>query len=334
MYLKRGNLEVLQSAYKAGHSTKTALLKVKSNILSTINNNEVACLVLLDLSAVFNMISHQILLNRLKYCFGVDDIVLKWLESYPTGRCQKIALEGEDGIKATSNNMNLTSGVPQGSILGPILFTLYVSPIGDICRKHQIIFHSYANDTQNYLDFKPQKDATTNQDTCLSNLENCIRDIRFWMKSNLLKLNDDKTEFSVLGTRKNLETAGNFSLKIGNDIIQQSECIRNLGMFWDKELKGTTDFNQHTSSLYCTISNIAQIRHLIDRDTTKILMQALVLSRLDYCNSTFIRCTEYNLSKLQRVHNMAARVIFKLWKHDCITLHLSNLHWAESCCKN
>ena len=97
-------------------------------------------------------------------------------------------------------------------------------------------------------------------------------------------------------------------------------------MFWDKELKGTAHFNQLTSSLYYTIRNIAWIRHLIDRDTTKILMQALVLSRLDYCNSTFIGCTQYNLSKLQRVQNMAGRVIFKLQKYDHITLHLSNLH--------
>ena len=323
---KMGNLEVLQSAYKAGHSTKTALLKVKTNILNAINNNEVVCLVLLDLSAVLFMISHQILLNRLKYHFRVDGTELNWLESYLTGRCEKVALEGEDGIKATTNNMTLTSGVPKGSILGPIIFTLYVNPIGDICRKHHITFHSHADDTQNYLGFKPQKDAATN---CLSNLENCTGDIRSLMKSNLLKLNDDKSEFLVLGTRKNLETAGNFSLKIGNNIIQQSECIINLGMFWDKEIKGTTHFNKLTSSLYSAIRNIAWMRHLIERDTTKILMQALVLSKLDYCNSPFIRCTWYNLSKLQRVQNMAGRVILKLQKHDCITLHLSNCHWLK-----
>ena len=105
---KAGNLEVLQSAYKAGHSTETALLKVKTYILNAINSNEVMCLVLLDLSAAFNTISHQILLNKLKYCFGVDVTVLNWLESDLTGRCQKVVLEGKDGIKATSNNMTLT----------------------------------------------------------------------------------------------------------------------------------------------------------------------------------------------------------------------------------
>ena len=84
---KMGNLEVLQLAYKAGHFTKTALHKVKANILNAINNNEVVCLVLLDLSAAFHMISHQILLNGLKYHFRVDGTVLSWLESYLTSRC-------------------------------------------------------------------------------------------------------------------------------------------------------------------------------------------------------------------------------------------------------
>ena len=120
-----------------------------------------------------------------------------------------------------------------------------------------------------------------------------------------------------------METAGNFSLKIGNDIIQQSESISNLGVFWDKELKGTTHFNKLTSSLCYNIRNIAWIRHLIDRDTTKMLMQALLLSKLNYCNSTFIRCTQYNLSKLQRIQNMPAM------DHNCRILCLCNLHWLK-----
>ena len=97
----------------------------------------------------------------------------------------------------------------------------------------------------------------------------------------------------------------------------------------DNELKSTIHISKLTSILFITIRKIAKIRHQIDKETTKILMQTLVLSKLDYCNSLLIGVNEYNLNKLQRIQNMACRVINNLKKHNSITSHLQDLHWLK-----
>ena len=114
------------------------------------------------------------LLNHLKFRFGITDTVLKWIESYLTGRHQSVIIyDANDPDQKRSDKAGLAQGVPQGSVLGPILFTLYITPLGDICRKHRVIFHSYADDQQNYLNFSPAN--TISRNLCLQTLENCIR---------------------------------------------------------------------------------------------------------------------------------------------------------------
>ena len=114
------------------------------------------CLALLDLSAVFDMMNHTLLLNILKYRFGIEGIVLSWIEQYLTGRTQIVVIDnpGQGQPQVQSPYTTLKLGVAQGSVLGPILFTLYMSPLGNICHKHNILYHSYVDDQQNYLSFK------------------------------------------------------------------------------------------------------------------------------------------------------------------------------------
>ena len=167
---RHGMMEAHQSAYRSSHSTETALLKVKTDIIQALDNQEVACLILLDLSAAFDTIDHDILLNRLKSRFAVTGVVLKWLTSYLKDRSQVVEI-----------------GVP-----------LYTVPIGDICRKHQVAFHLYADDTQIYLSFRPSIPSSKHE--CIAKIEKCIDEISIWMTQNLLKLNNDKTEFILMGT--------------------------------------------------------------------------------------------------------------------------------------
>ena len=196
---KSGNTEPLQSAYKKNHSTEMALLKVKADILQAMDNQWVVCPILLGLSAAFNMVNHQLLLNRLKYRFGLGGVILDWIRSYLMEKKQRVAI-GD----VQSDVVELAQGVPQGSVLGPILFSLYTSPLGDICHQHNINFHAFADDQQSYFSFQP--------------IQNEIDE-----GTNLLKLNDDKTEVMLIGTRQQLSKLPEVTIKIGNESINPTE---------------------------------------------------------------------------------------------------------------
>ena len=143
-------MEPLQSAYRPCHSTETALPKVKADILRAMNNQEIICLVLLDLLAAFNMVDHSILLNHLENHFGIRRMALQWIESYLTNWSQRLVIGDTKTTGAKLESMSLKFGVPQGSVLGTILFTLYTCPLGQICAKH-VLYHLYADDQQIYL---------------------------------------------------------------------------------------------------------------------------------------------------------------------------------------
>ena len=138
------NTEELQSAYCEDHSTETALLKVKTDLLTSLDNQEVSCLILLDLGAAFDTVSHKPLLNHLNYHFGFGSKVLEWIEDYLYDHIQQEKIDD-----SVSESVKLEYGVPQGSVLGPILFTLYTSPLDDFCKKYGVKYHCYADGMQN-----------------------------------------------------------------------------------------------------------------------------------------------------------------------------------------
>ena len=141
-------LSKFQSAYRKFHSTETALLHIHNDLLLAMNKKQVSALVLLDLSAAFDTIDHNILLNRLRSTFGISDTVFSLLSSYLCSRSQSVAVDHE-----FSSSLPLLRGVPQGSVLGPLLFSLYTTPLSHILADSSIQFHFYADDTQLYVSF-------------------------------------------------------------------------------------------------------------------------------------------------------------------------------------
>ena len=131
--------DVYQSAYKKCHSTKTALLRVQNDLLMALDSGCSVSILMLDLSAAFDTLDHSIMLYTLANRFGIKGNILQWFESYLSYRRQAVVVNTK-----SSSWYDLPFGVPQGSFLRPILFTLYISPIGDIVRRHNISYHTYA----------------------------------------------------------------------------------------------------------------------------------------------------------------------------------------------
>ena len=166
----------------------TQKLQVQNDILCAVDQHQAVALVLLDLSAAFDTIDHAFLLQRLSYRFGSHGKCLAWFKSYLYNRTQRVSIQG-----TSSEARHLSYGVPQGSVLGPLLFVPYTSPLGDLIPRHGVRYHLYADDTQLYLTFTPTREDT---DNAQQKMEHCIDCIRAWMSQTFLKLNDDKTDLA------------------------------------------------------------------------------------------------------------------------------------------
>ena len=250
-HLSSSNLhEPLQSAYTANHSTETALLKVSNDILCALDKRQCVYLVLLDLSAAFDTIDHTVFLARLREEYAVGGGVLDWMESYLINRHQHIIINSTQ-----SDQIPLQYGFPQGSTIGPFGFKLYTKPLTSIARKHKIEIHLYADDTQLYVPFDPE-----DSESALSRLESCIEEIRLWMNSNFLKLNDSKTEFIIFGTPQDLSKVSGWTVTVGDTEVLPSTSVRNIGAFMDSSLNMKAHVNNFIRSCYCQIHSLSKIR--------------------------------------------------------------------------
>jgi hypothetical protein len=316
-HMQDNNLLVsFQSAYRKGHSTETALVRVHDDIVRAVDKGYGVCLVLLDLSAAFDTVDHTILLKFLHDHIGLRDTALNFFQSYLDGRTQNVSVEDK-----LSEKTELKYGVPQGSVLGPIEFCIYTIPLSAILNHYNIDYHIYADDTQIYCKFNLKS-----VDKEIELITNCISDIRSWMISNKLKINDDKTEFLVISSSR-ANVPKNLKISIGQEFIFPTQSCKSLGVIFDKFLTMEDQINSVSRGMLYHIRNLKAIRNLLPTEAIVQLMHSLVSSRLDYCNALLYNLPAYQLQKLQRIQNIAARVVTLTPIRMHITPVLKSLHW-------
>ena len=318
-YLNFHNLyNTCQSAYRPGHSTETALLKVVNDLFLSLNKGNISVLALLDFSSAFDTNDHPILVHRLHTDLGFTDTVLQWFSSYLTDRTHYVSLSNH-----CSAFTHVHSGVPHGSVLGPMHFTMYIKPLSAIIDSHSIIHHSFADDLQLQMSAPPDRISEL-----LHSMQSCISDVKAWETANMLKLNDSKTELMLVTSKrtKHLHSLPTY-ITIGNAQIPFKKSVKNFGLTLDCHLIMNARVSNIARTCYFELRRLASIRRFLTSTATATLVSAFVLSRIDYCNSLLFGSTRDVTSHLQRTQNYAARVILRLPKSYSITINLKSLHW-------
>ena len=311
-------LNDLQSAYKRFHSTETALLKIHNDIVDNMDHGKVTALALLDLSAAFDTIDHLILLQRLRRYFGVSGPALQWFKSYFSDRYQSINISG-----TLSCPQHLPFGVPQGSVLGPVLFSLYTTSLSQVITNHKLSHHLCADDTQVYISL-----SQSNSQESVSTLSGCLSDILLWMESSKLKLNPDKTYLIISGTKQQRDRVINhFLVKLLGSDTFSSDTVRNLGVVFDSDFNFRQHISQVCKSCFHHIRDLRRIRRHISISTAKTISMALISSRLDYCNSLLNNIAKRDLAIPQRVQNCLARVVVRAPRFSPSLPQLKQLRW-------
>ena len=312
-------LSPTQHGFRPRHSTETALITISDHILSANDRGEVSLLCLLDLSKCFDVIDHSKLLTKLQL-YGID---ISWFSAYLRGHTQSVSFPDCSGNIKKSASLPNGIGVFQGSALGPLLYCVFANDLSLFAEGTVVI--QYADDTQILVSGRKSELGSV-----VAHMERTLASLDAWFRANGLKVNAGKTQLMLLGSAQNLRQCPSFSVKFRHhDLLPVSET-RNLGLTFDRTLSWDDHVTAVTRRCVGTLIGLSHLRSYLPIAVISSLVSALVLSQIRYCISVYGNGTKKNLSRLQKVINYAAKVIFGRKKFDHVSDLLDKLGWLSA----
>ena len=297
LYLEDNDLiTVDQSAYRIRHNTQTALHKVLDDWYSNMADGLLTAVCSFDIIKCFDTINHSILLQKMeKYGFHTNNV--EWFRSYLLNRQQLVSCHNELSYKC-----KLDIGVPQGSVLGPVLFLLYVNDL----NQHVDVgaCNLYADDTLVYC-------TANNATTLQERTQKCVSSIKEWYDKNQLVINTSKSNLMLVLTKQRevFTNIPNIDVYLGVDRLTQLSCLDYLGVKLDAHLTWNAQINAVCKKLVFTISRLSRLKNVLAMHVLIYIYQSIVQPQLDYAITIWGLTSQLNISKVQRLQNRAARII-------------------------
>ena len=264
---QNGSLNDMQYGFRPGRSCEHALLKAKDEILDSLNKRQVALLLLIDFSKAFDMVEHNILLDKLQH-YGIRGTVLQWFKSYLSNRTQFVTIDGAD-----SDSKHMKYGIPQGSILGPLLFIIYINDIPHISRIAKFILYA---DGANII-ITGSNIAEVNEQINL-----LCTELVHWVSTNSLALNLKKTKYMIFSRARNVDLP--MPLIISNTAIERKQEARFLGVIVDESLNWNCHVKTVLSKMSRYIGIMYKIKKFLPLKARLQIYHSLVQSHLNFCS--------------------------------------------------
>ena len=303
-----------QSGFRKNHSCNSCLSKIIDNWYSTINTGGTICSVALDFKKAFDIVSHEILIKKLSV-YGCNQLTLSWFKSYLSERQQFVKI-GD----VHSELLPVKFGVPQGSILGPLLFILYINDLPlliDDC-----ILDLYADDTTMTSCKKKVNELNDTVNTCLLSVDD-------WCKNNRMVINTKKTNCMIVSThqRKKHIDFSSFEFSLNATKLDVVNCQKILGLNIDCNLT----WHEHVKSVCKTVSQLAgtlwRIRTCLDYKTKILFYNSFILPRIDFCLNIWGACSQYDLNQIYKLQKRIARIVLGVDMTVSSNVLFNHLQW-------
>jgi len=319
-FIDSGNyLDPYQSGYRVGHSTETALIRVCDDIRKAMDDRKITVLVLIDFSKAFDLVNHTLLLSILE-SFNLSDNVISWFSSYLSGRKQCVR-----GGNTISSMNDVTVGVPQGSTLSALLFSLFVNRVSKSWRNSKHIM--YADDLQLYIHCTPSELQET-----VFMINNDLKSLNEWCLKHGLSINHKKCQAIVIGTRRYINALDKTNLpniKIENTSIPYVEKCRNLGFLVDECLSWEPQVATLCRKVRDSVRKLRFSPIPLNRPLKITLVSSLIFPQIDYASSLYTTLTQTQMDKLQKAQNVCIRFIFDLRWNEHVTQYYSQIGWLK-----
>ena len=285
-----------QSGFRPKHSTVSALIQMCDNWLSNMDVGKINCVVFLDIRKAFDSINHEILLNKMNLNFGISGNALKWFDSYIKDREQQCIVNGQ-----LSFSKKIICGVPPGSILGPLLFLLYINDMPDSLNNTTPSL--YADDSEIYA-------SSDNSSDLISKLNEDLKNLSWWMRKNKLQIHPTKSKYMFIGSSYNIKNnICNEPILINSTPVPRVTNYKCLGVNLDDKLGWDSHIEMICKKVAAGIAAIKRVKPFVPPEMLKVIYNALAQPYFDYCSPLWDNCGIGLKEKLQKYQNRAARIL-------------------------